>query len=474
MKKTASKERYIPSAPLACVCLAGLGVLIAVCLRRGFGHQMTLFLSTACFIAITLAFHVPWDEIEQSIMKTFYNAIPVLLILICVGIIVGAWMIGGTIPTMMYYGLQLCKPATILPISFFLCAVMSTCTGTSFGSMATMGIAMSGVAVGLGIPLHVVVGAIVSGSFFGDKLSPLSDSTNLAASQSGVSTYSHVYSMLYTTIPAALVCLVLYALLGLRYEAHALDTQTISVMLETLQENFKISPAALIPAVLVLAVSLARIPAILGLIISAVFSIFFAMILQGASFSAVITACTSGYFANTELEILDSILSRGGLSSMMDTVSLIMIASLMGGVIKVSGVVDAFVDKILIRFVRSPRSLVCSTMIYCYLINMVTGSQPVAIIMGGTTFRDIYDKMNVDRRVLSRSIEDSATLSHAVIPWSLGAAYITGLFAVDISYIPYAFLSFITPIFSAICAISGIAMWDSERRPLKTTRNRKT
>lgn len=467
VKHAGKKAPHVPSAPGACVCLAALGTLIAVCLRLGFGHQMTLFLGTVLYLVIALAFRVPWKQIEQSIYDTFRNAIPVLIILLCVGIMVGAWMIGGMIPTMMYYGLRFCTPTTILPVAFVLCAVMSTCTGTSFGSMATMGIAMSGTAVGLGIPLHIVVGAIVSGAFFGDKLSPLSDSTNLAAAQSGVETYSHVGSMLYTTIPATVVCLILYTVLGLQYSGHALQTQAIEDILRALQGSFRISAAALIPALLVIAVSLARVPAIPGMIFCAAFSIVFAMLLQGVSFPEVMAACASGFTADTGSAELDAILSRGGLASMMDTVSLILIASLMGGVIKASGVVDSFVEKILMRFIRGPRSLVGSTMIYSYLINMMTGSQPVAIIMAGTTFREIYDRMNVDRRVLSRSIEDSATIGHAVIPWSLGAAYIIGLFHVGLGYIPYAYFSFVTPVFSAISAISGIGMWDSNGDPLR-------
>lgn len=349
------------------------------------------------------------------------SLIPIVILLI-VGIMVGAWIIGGTIPSLMYFGLKMVSPKIILPLTFILCALMAVFTGTSFGSVATMGLALTGVAMGMGMPVPMVVGAVVSGAWFGDKLSPMSDSTNLASAMTGANLYSHIGSMMWTTMPATIITIIIYTIIGLGYSSDTADMTNINLMLDTLDETFNIHIVAIIPAILMLVVSVLKIPSILGLSGVAIFSIIFAMLMQGVSFTEVMGACYSGYQSSTGVALVDTILTRGGLTSMMVTVALVLIAGIMGGALKASGVMDVFVEKVLKRFIKSGKSLVVTAMAYSYFILLISGSQPLGVVMGGPTFKDAYDEMDLDRKVLSRALAVSA-----VCPPSEARA--SGLFA---------------------------------------------
>ncbi len=458
MKKE-KRESRIPSLAEACIALILVCAAIVTGLQLGIGSQMALFLGACTAIAAALYFRVPWEQIQGEFLRVISDSLIPLIILMVVGIMVGAWIIGGTVPSLMYFGLKLCSPYIVLPLTFVLCAVMSVFTGTSFGSIATMGLALTGVAMGIGIPLPVVAGAVISGAYFGDKLSPMSDSTNLASAMTGANLYEHIGSMMYTTLPATLLCLILYAGLGFQFGANAMDDSNIILMMDTLEGTFHISLVAIVPAILMLVVSMLKIPAILGLSICALFSIVFAMIMQGISFTEVMSACFSGYVSETGVDLVDTILTRGGLTSMMNTVALVMIAGIMGGALNASGVMKVFEEKILLKMVKSVKSLVITTMLYSYFILIISGSQPLGVVMGGATFKDMYKKMDVHEKVLSRALADTSTLAAPLVPWSVAAAYAMGVLGVGLEYIPYAFLCFLVPIFTVISAVTEFGMW---------------
>lgn len=460
-------KQKIPSVLGACSTLLGVCFMILVGLRLGIGAPMSLFLGTVVAIMAALFYQVPWQTIQTRFMRVISDSLVPILILMIVGIMVGAWLIGGTVPSLMYYGLKFCNPASILPLTFILCIIMSVFSGTSFGSIATMGLALTGVGMSMGIPAYMVAGAAVSGAWFGDKLSPMSDSTNIASAMTGANLFEHIGSMLYTTIPASLICVVLYAMLGLRYTGGIMDMSNVDLMLETLDATFHIGIIAVIPAILMLVVSAKKVPAILGLGGCALFSIVFAMILQPVDFQQVMTACFSGYHSETGVVMVDTILSRGGLTSMTSTVFIIILAAVMGGTLMASGVIDVFVEKILVKMIRSSRSLVISTMIYSYMILFMSGNQQLGVLMGGATFKDIYKKMDVHKKVLSRALADTSDIFAPAVPWSSACLYVMGVLGVSSAYIPFSFLCFIVPMFTVFYACTGFAMWKDDGTPFR-------
>lgn len=456
------REAKIPSlwqALLVLVCVIA-GLVAAI--RSGVGIQIGLAIGGCIAICASLLFGVKWDEIYENVVRVVGSSASTLLILLSVGMMVGVWIIGGTVPSLLYYGLKLCSPSIIVPLTFVLCAVTSLFTGSSFGSIATMGLALFGVGTSMGISGALMAGAVCSGAFFGDKMSPLSDTTNVAADMSGTNLYSHIGSMLYTTLPIVVVCLVLYSVLGARAAASNADLSNIQGMMETLEANFNISVLALLPAVLVLVVSALRVPAVPAMLGCTVVSCVFAMLLQGANLSAVLTAAMSGFTSDTGNALVDKILSRGGMSSMYGTIAIIILSSTMGAALESSGVITALMDEGLLKHIHKPRGLILSTMVYCYTLLFISGHQVMPIILGGRTFRPAYDKMGIQSRVLSRTLEDTCTIGAPMVPWGTSAAYMASVLGIGISYIPYAFLSYLVPVVAIVYAVTGLNVWKTD------------
>lgn len=463
--QTKERKRRVPSVPEASIYLVLVIAVVVAGIRLGIGSQMSLFLGAVVAMVTGLLLGVPWSEIQESMLKVINNSMVAILILLIVGIMIGAWIIGGTVPSLMYFGLKIVSPSIILPLTFVLCAVMSVFTGTSFGSIATMGLALTGVAMGMGIPVPMVVGAVISGAYFGDKLSPMSDNTNMGSAMAGTSLFEHIGSMMYTTLPATLIALVLYVILGLRYASGAMDTTNIDLMMTTLDSTFNISIIAIIPAIMMLVVSVLKIPAILGLSGCAVFSLIFAMLLQDVSPLAVLKAGFSGYVSETGVALVDTILTRGGINAMMGTVALVIIASLMGGALQASGVLSVVVEDGLMKMIKNRTALVVVTMVYSYFILLISGNQVLGLVMVGPTMQPAYDDLDLDRKVLSRAMADTTTVAAPLVPWSTACAYTMGVLGVTAAYIPYAFLCYTVPIFTVICAVTGFGMWHKDGTP---------
>lgn len=459
------RKRRVPSVLEASIYLILVIAVVVAGIRLGIGSQMSLFLGAVVAMVTGLLLGIPWNEIQESMLKVINNSMVAILILLIVGIMIGAWIIGGTVPSLMYLGLKIVSPSIILPLTFVLCAVMSVFTGTSFGSIATMGLALTGVAMGMGIPVPMVVGAVISGAYFGDKLSPMSDNTNMGSAMAGTSLFEHIGSMMYTTLPAMLITLVLYVILGLRYASGAMDTTNIDLMMATLDSAFSISIIAIIPAAMMLVVSVLKIPAILGLSGCAVFSLIFAMLLQNLSPLAVLKAGFSGYVSETGVALVDTILTRGGINAMMGTVALVIIASLMGGALQASGVLSVVVEDGLMKMIKNRTALVVITMVYSYFILLISGNQVLGLVMVGPTMQPAYDDLDLDRKVLSRAMADTTTVAAPLVPWSTACAYTMGVLGVTAAYVPYAFLCYTVPVFTIVCAVTGFGMWHKDGTP---------
>lgn len=460
--KTKERERKTPSVLAAGLSLLAVITTIVVSIKLNFGSPMAVFLGAAVSIFIALLLGNKWEDIQKEIVESVSKIVVAIIILLLVGILIGVWMIGGTLPSLIYFGLKTVSPSALIPLTFVLCLVTSVCTGTSFGSIATMGLAMFSIGINMGIPAPVIAGTIVSGAYFGDKMSPLSDTTNVAAAMSGTDLFSHIGSMLYTTVPATVVVFIIYLFLGMKYGSGTADTANVVLMMDTLESNFNISFAAILPLLLVLVLSALRVPSVITMGASGIVSILFAVTTQHAAFSDVMTVALKGFSCDTGLPMIDAILNRGGMTSMTSTIILMIFACMMSGALQRSQVLDVLVDNFLMKFIRSRSSLIVSTLAYCYVILMLTGSPTLGIIIPGKTLQKSYDELNINRKVLSRSLEDASTIGSPIIPWTSSTLYITGVLGISCSYIPYAFLCYIVPIFSVICAVTGFGIWNGK------------
>lgn len=459
------KKERTPRQPKVWEALLALIVVIAVvvaAIRTKVGIQMGLAMGGCTAIVFALLMGNKWSDIQDTVKRVVGDSATTLLILLSVGMMVGIWIIGGTVPTLLYYGLKICSPNIIVPLAFVLCAITSLFTGTSFGSIATMGLTLFGVGTSMGISAPLMAGAVCSGAFFGDKMSPLSDTTNVAADMSGTPLYDHIGSMMYTTVPATVICLVLYTVLGIRNASANADLSNIELILDTLGANFNISVIALVPAVLVLLTSALKVPAVPAMLGCTAVSGVFACLLQKISLSAMLGAAMNGFSSDTGVAMVDKILSRGGMTSMYSTVAIIILSATMGAVLEKSGVIDSLVNNVLLKAVHKPCGLILSTMVYCYSLLLISGHQVMPIILGGRTFRPAYDRMGIQSKVLSRTLEDTCTIGAPMVPWGTSCAYMFSVLGIGIAYIPYAFLCYIVPLFAILYACTGWFVWHKE------------
>lgn len=459
------KKERTPRQPKVWEALLALIVVIAVvvaAIRTKVGIQMGLAMGGCTAIVFALLMGNKWSDIQDTVKRVVGDSATTLLILLSVGMMVGIWIIGGTVPTLLYYGLKICSPNIIVPLAFVLCAITSLFTGTSFGSIATMGLALFGVGTSMGISAPLMAGAVCSGAFFGDKMSPLSDTTNVAADMSGTPLYDHIGSMMYTTVPATVICLVLYTVLGIRNASANADLSNIELILDTLGANFNISVVALVPAVLVLLTSALKVPAVPAMLGCTAVSGVFACLLQKISLSAMLGAAMNGFSSDTGVAMVDKILSRGGMTSMYSTVAIFILSATMGAVLEKSGVIDSLVNNVLLKAVHKPCGLILSTMVYCYSLLLISGHQVMPIILGGRTFRPAYDRMGIQSKVLSRTLEDTCTIGAPMVPWGTSCAYMFSVLGIGIAYIPYAFLCYIVPLFAILYACTGWFVWHKE------------
>lgn len=457
------RERVTPSPAFAVVSFVVIIAVLVVLINMGVDTTMSVFIAALISAVIAFILRISWSETEKTLLRVVSDCIPTFLIVIMVGMLVGIWMAGGTVPALMYYGMKLISPKILVPLAFILCFLSSEFTGTSFGSVATMGLAMVGVASTTSIPLPLVIGAVVCGAWFGDKMSPLSDTTNLASGVSRVPLYTHIHSMMYTTIPAGVAALVLFTIAGLVYSGGEMDASKAELICDTLTTHFTINPILILPAVLVLLVSVFKLPALLGMGITVVVSVLFALVFQGVAFVDLMNYAASGFSIETGVSLVDPMLNRGGISSMTGLLITFMIASVMGGIITATGILDVLAKDVLLKFIKNKGVLVTVTLIYCYIVNFLTaGGQTVAIIVTQQTFEDAFDQMNIHPKVLSRTLEDAGTLSAPIVPWGVATLFVMSTLGCGTEYIKYCWFIFLVPVFSLICAFTGIGMWDKD------------
>lgn len=399
-----------------------------------------------------------WAELEEGVLKTINMAMQAVIILMIIGMIIGTWILGGVVPTMIYYGLQILSPGIFLAATALICAVVSLATGSSWTTAGTVGIALLGVGQGLNIPVEVVAGAIISGAYFGDKMSPLSDTTNLAPAMAGATLFDHVRHMIFTTGPSLIIAVILYGIMGAKYAGQALDPGEINKILEALSGGFNINPLMFIPPALVIAMVVMKVPAVPGLIGGTILGGLFAFIFQGKGFGDILNAAMNGFVSETGFEAIDSLLTRGGMQSMMWTVSLILCALTFGGILEATGMLEAIAGAIL-KLAHGTGGLVTATIFSCIFVNIVTGEQYLSIVIPGRMYKSAFADRGLAPRNLSRCLEDSGTLTSPLIPWNTCGAFMHATLGVHpFAYLPYAFLNLINPLISIFYGFTGITM----------------
>lgn len=453
-----------------------------------------LFLVFTLFISLTklnLSAHIPlvlgsifassiaiirlgftWKELEEGILDTINNTMQAILILLIVGMLIGTWIISGIVPSMIYWGLNILSPGIFLVATTVICSIVSISTGSSWTTAGTIGIALLGIGSALGIPKEVIAGAIISGAYFGDKMSPLSDTTNLAPAMAGSNLFDHIRHMLYSTVPAMLISLVIYAFLGMKYAGHSIDTSQISQIQNALASSYNtLSPLLLLVPVIVIVLVILKVPAIPGLIIGTILGGLVAIFFQGASLQNVLEVAQVGYTSHSGMLFVDELLTRGGLNSMLDTVSLMLCALTLGGILEKTGMLEALA-RFILRFAKGTFGLVAATIFTCIGTNIAVADQYLAIVIPGSMYKEAFKKQGLDPKNLSRTLEDSATITSPLIPWNTCGAYMSATLAVNsFAFLPFAFFNILCPIVSLTLAATGIgiAKLDNTSEELATT-----
>lgn len=417
---------------------------------------MLLGVFVASLIALRCGFS--WQNVQNGMVRGITNALPAMIILMVVGILIGVWILAGVVPTLIYYGLEIMSPAVFLPATVVICAITSLATGTSWGTTGTIGVALMGIGGGLGFPLPLVAGAVLSGAYFGDKMSPLSDTTNLAPAMAGTDLFTHIRHMSYTTGVSITITLIIEVIIGMRYAGMDGNLERIETIQTTLQDNFMINPVLFIPLLVVLFVSYKKMPAIPGITLGVVTGAICAVGLQGANFDALVNVAFGGYSAETGVSDVDSLLSRGGMDSMMYTISLIIVAMMFGGVMERTNQLRVIAEKVL-AMAKSTGSLIVSTVLTSIGANMILCDQYMAIVMGARTYAQAYRDRGLAPENLSRAVEDSATVTANLVPWNSGGAYQAATLGVaTIAYLPFAFFCWLSPIVTIIFGLTGLTI----------------
>jgi NhaC family Na+:H+ antiporter len=468
-----------PSLLVSLIPVATLIALLAASVylfgdgSSGGANQIALILAAGVGLVIGVRHGHPWAALERGIVHGISLALGAMLILLAVGALIGSWILAGIVPTMIYYGLQLLSPAVFLPSACLICCFVSLATGSSWTTAGTVGVALIGIATAQGMNPAMAAGAVVSGAYFGDKMSPLSDTTNLAPAMAGTDLFTHIRHMTWTTVPSITLALLLFAALGLN-AAPPQDVASVNAILSGLSQSFSLGWHLMIPVVLVLAMVVMRMPAFPALLIGALIGCVFATLFQpeatvayagspeltrgAALIKGAWMSLFDGYRLQSGNAALDELLSRGGMASMLTTVWLIISAMTFGAVMETTGMLQRIAESIL-GFVRGSGSLIVATLATAIGMNIVASDQYIAIVLPGRMFRAEYAKRRLHPKNLSRALEDSATMTSSLVPWNTCGAFMAQTLGVaTFAYAPFAFFNLISPLMSAAYGITGFTI----------------
>ena len=436
-------------------------------------NQIALIIAAAIASMVAIKIGHTWSNILESMIASISSAMGALLIFLCVGALIGTWLISGTVPTLIFYGLELLNPKIFYPAACLICAVAALATGSSWTVAGTLGVALIAVSIGLNLSPAIAAGAIISGAYFGDKMSPLSDTTNLAPAVTGTDLFTHIKHMVWTTTPSFLMALVIFMILGFGVDSDIEDS-TITLLTETLDATFNITLLALLPLLVVFLMAIRKVPALPTILFGAILGGVMAFFLQPEAviifadsndlpptlslIKGIWLALATGYTSATGIPEIDSLLSRGGMQSMLNTMWLVISAMSFGAVLELAGMLKTIISSSL-KAAKSTGSLISTVILSCISINIVCADQYISIVLAGKMFKAEFKKRNLDPKNLSRVIEDSGTLTSPLVPWNTCGAYMAATLGVPtFTYLPYVFFNLINPVISMIYGFTGFTI----------------
>lgn len=446
----------IPVFLAVAILVGGIGIL-------QYPAELMLVFAAVVFVIFAVIYGAKWDNIILEMGEKIKRALPAILILLSIGIIIGSWMISGTIPLMVYYGLQLINPAHLFVLAFIVTAITSTFTGTSWGSAGTIGVALISIAQTMDVSLAITAGAVVSGAYFGDKLSPLSDTTNMSAIAAGSDLYEHIRHMLYTAVPSSILALIVFWIAGTTIPTSSGQIAEVESMTASLENLFSLNPLLLVPPLIVLIGSIMKKPPLIILFVSSLTALLLAWILQGAAFSNIFASVVSGFTTdmlpeNVELsEDLSSLLNRGGLYSMYNATFFIFCAFFFASALEASNVLRVLLEGI-IQKLRSTGSIVFTTLVSGFVVINGTSNALVTYFLIKDIYGDVFRKHRLHPVNLSRSMEDSVTITEVLMPWTVSGVFMATTLGVgNFEFLPWAVFNWGGFIFSALLAF--LAPW---------------
>jgi len=484
------KEQVQPSLGLSIgVFIVAASIISYGVLVLGVDAHIPIVISAVVVSCVGLyVLKKPWSEIEEGGLNAIAVALQAVVILMIIGMVIGIWIQSGVVPTLIYYGLSILSPGIFLLATLLICSIVAISTGSSWTTTGTVGVALLGIGFGLGIPAPVTAGVIISGAYFGDKMSPLSDTTNLAPAVAGADLFDHIRAMVWSTGPTYLLVAAITIFQGMKYRGGTMDAAKIEAMQSMLLAEFPISPIGFIPPLVVILLAVLKTPAIMGLfsgVIIAGFMSFF----QGNGIADIINAIHYGYGALLSAEIagaeagaltsllsehgltmapelasevgatLSDLLTRGGMDSMMWSISLVLSALFFGGTMEACGFLESIVGS-LMKSVKTIGGIMTSVMVSCFVSNMFLGDQYLSIVIPGRMFKMAFEEKGLAPRMLSRATEDAGTLTSVLIPWNTCGAYQSSVLGVPtLAYLPYAFLNYLNPFVSIIMSYTKIGVY---------------
>lgn len=452
-------EEKNPSFAQAVSCFATVLAILAIG-RFVFALDLHVVMILAVMAAGAFGsfFGYSWKQISDGIFTQISRCLECLIIFMLVGAVISTFIACGAVPGLIYYGLKILTPSFFLPVGFIIASLTSLATGTSWGTVGTIGIALLAIGNGLGIPTPITAGMIVGAAFFGDKMSPVSDTTNLAAGIAETNLYKHIACMMYTAVPAYVISFFIYAAIGMKYSASTIDMSQVDQMLAMLHDNFNLSAIVMLPLLVIIVLSIKKVPAIINMLIGIFMAVAFAIIFQGMGIKEALGVINSGFSIKTGLASVDSLLSRGGIQSMMWTISLVLLALSLGGILDRIHVLETIVVHLMKR-VKTVGGLMLTTIVCSTIGLMATAVIYFTISLNGRLFKKVFDDMGLDESMLSRATEEGGTVIDPLIPWTTSALFISSTLGVStFEYFPYVFNSILTPILSVVLCYMGITV----------------
>lgn len=455
-----STEKRLPTlAEVLFVLITFTVIMFLFVVQFGIPIQLALLTTWFMIMVVGLRIGYTYMEMQDGILKGIYDGLEAVLVLICVGALIGTWIAGGIVPSLIYFGLSIIDPSIFLLAAFIICAVTSLATGTSFGSAGTAGIAMMGIGASFGFPIPLVAGAVISGCYVGDQISPLSDTTVMTASLSKVNVMKHVKSMLYVTTPAFIVAGLLFLVAGFLFHSGDGDLSQAEATMGSLNEYFNIAWYMLVPAAIVILLLILGKPSIPVILFGALLGSIWAFLFQDVGILNAFNSLYTGISIDSGVDFIDNLLNRGGIVFMLDVIALILFALGVGGLMEKIGILQVICNKML-AWADNAGKTTLSTLVSGFFGNFFGGAAYVSLITASKITEKNYDRLHIDRRVLSRNTETGGTITTPMVPWSDGGVFMAATLGVStLTYLPFLWFNFLVIAVTIIYGFTNTFIW---------------